>query len=760
MRRALVLGAWLIAILAQVSEAGIPKTMSYQGVLKETDNSIVADGDYDFTFTLYDVETGGDPLWQESQNLTVTKGIFNAILGSIVPLNLPFHRAYWLGMSVGADPELVPRVALTASPYALRAEFAEVGADADWQINIDDMHAAVPGNVGIGTVNPTAKLHVEVGGEPDSLAVYGLNKANGNWGYLGGPYGAYGRNLTVGDRVGILGHNNWGVYGISIEGGNWGGLGGPGWGAYGFNEEGPTYGALGGYSWGVVGQRQCMGALGGLEYGVYSDDAAYFAGMTTMGGFKLESGAIAGHVLTSDGDGVGTWQFPGVLTLPWSGVANSATPGLMITQNGTGNTGVFFANRAVSGGHVVHAEVTGTGEASPVAVYGRSTPWGSGKHGIGGQFIGGLKGVDAKVISTGGDTYNSFYGVHAVADGNWGSQYGVCGSARVLNEVAYGVYGGASGSGKIYGVYGIADVGTGTAYGVYGVAEPDGSNPKYAGYFDGVVQVTDSLIVRGDNLRAGLFESDHPDHSTHVLHAEYTGGGSYNTTGVYGKSIPADNYGTGGFFDGGRRGVVGQAWGTGDYLYTGVYGIATAGASGTAVAVFGSTTGPGTNYAGYFNGALYATSANAGIKAFKIDHPLDPANKYLSHSSVESPEMMNIYNGNIVLDFDGGARVDLPDWFEALNRDFRYQLTAIGAPGPNLYVAQEIEGNRFRIAGGEAGMKVSWQVTGVRHDPLAEAQRVQVEQDKSMAEVGRYLNPELYGLPESMAVVYLEEGNR
>src|SRR5215211_8346024 len=76
--------------------------------------------------------------------------------------------------------------------------------------------------------------------------------------------------------------------------------------------------------------------------------------------------------------------------------------------------------------------------------------------------------------------------------------------------------------------------------------------------------------------------------------------------------------------------------------------------------------------------------------SFKIDHPLDPVNKYLSHSFVESPDMKNVYDGVVVLDRKGKAEIELPDWFGALNKDFRYQLTAIGAPGPNLYIAEEI----------------------------------------------------------------------
>ena len=141
-------------------------------------------------------------------------------------------------------------------------------------------------------------------------------------------------------------------------------------------------------------------------------------------------------------------------------------------------------------------------------------------------------------------------------------------------------------------------------------------------------------------------------------------------------------------------------------------------------------------------GNLYAT----GSKNFKIDHPLDPENKYLYHSFVESPDMMNIYNGNAVLDSKGEATVVLPEWFEALNKDFRYQLTAIGGFAP-VYVASEISRNSFRIGGGKPGLKVSWQVTGIRKDPYAELHRIPVEENKSPGERGTYLNPDAYGKP-------------
>jgi hypothetical protein len=133
--------------------------------------------------------------------------------------------------------------------------------------------------------------------------------------------------------------------------------------------------------------------------------------------------------------------------------------------------------------------------------------------------------------------------------------------------------------------------------------------------------------------------------------------------------------------------------------------------------------------------------------SFKIDHPIDPANKYLLHSFVESPDMMNIYTGVEVLNADGIATVELPAWFEAPNKDFRYQLTAIGTASPALHVAQEIRDGSFVIAGGSSGLKVSWQVTGIRQDVWANAYRIPVEEEKASSHRGRYLYPEGFGAP-------------
>jgi hypothetical protein len=224
--------------------------------------------------------------------------------------------------------------------------------------------------------------------------------------------------------------------------------------------------------------------------------------------------------------------------------------------------------------------------------------------------------------------------------------------------------------------------------------------------------------------------------------------------------------------DGVGYGVYGKS-STGGAVYgQSQTGVGVVGMSGNSAGLYGNSS---YDYAAVLNGKVKITGnlVKAG-GSFKIDHPLDPANKYLCHSFVESPDMKNVYDGVVVLDNKGEAEIDLPDWFGILNKDFRYHLTAIGAPGPNLYIAKEIseattttntkynksssnknKNNRFRIAGGASGMKVSWQVTGIRRDPWANANRIEVEEDKPTKERGYYLHPDLYSQPEEKGISHL-----
>jgi hypothetical protein len=192
----------------------------------------------------------------------------------------------------------------------------------------------------------------------------------------------------------------------------------------------------------------------------------------------------------------------------------------------------------------------------------------------------------------------------------------------------------------------------------------------------------------------------------------------------------------------------------------GVYGRST-NSGGVAVAGSGDNGGKAAHfYAGdvYIDNNLHVTKQIfAGTKDFQIDSPLDPANRYLVHTSIESSEMLNLYSGNARLDPRGEAIVSVPNWMEAENGDFRYQLTAIGAPSRDLYVAEEIRNGRFRIAGGIAGAKVSWLVTGVRQDAWARTHPLEVDVAKPPAERGLYLHPEAFGMPPEKQVYRASE---
>ncbi len=241
-------------------------------------------------------------------------------------------------------------------------------------------------------------------------------------------------------------------------------------------------------------------------------------------------------------------------------------------------------------------------------------------------------------------------------------------------------------------------------------------------YADGHVNLNVPYYILGAQLQAAGGDSSYPL-------AGVSGQGADGSTIVSGDGI----LGFGG--SGPGDGSGGQFWG-GDQGYGGD----------------GITATAGSGNAGTFKGDVSITGnlSKAG-GSFKIDHPLDPANKYLYHSFVESPDMMNIYNGIVLLDSNGEAVVQMPNWFSALNREFRYQLTCIGGFAP-VYIAEELANDGFKIGGGRAGMKISWQITGIRHDAWADAHRIPVEEEKNDRERGFYLHPELYGQPDEKQI--------
>ncbi len=396
------------------------------------------------------------------------------------------------------------------------------------------------------------------------------------------------------------------------------------------------------------------------------------------------AGSSSGQILISNGSAV-HWEYPssGGLTLPFAGVWPAAGSAFLITAND-------------ANGHAIEAVAP---NSIAIVASGTYRP----------AIVGSCSGCQASGAIVGSGLWAG-----VVGDGD---AHGVVG----MSQGGTGVYGRSLGGGL--GVEGRSATGTG----VEGVNETTSSTGRLGSSGAGVWGTS----ANG----AGVYGTSTGNDG---VRGESSGA---NKSGVYGVSDQSNGYGVYG------RNTSNSAIGVLGSPAAGVYGKGL----GSNPGVFGE--GAGSGGAGYFVGNVQVTgnllvngTVSKGGGTFRIDHPLDPERRVLSHSFVESPEMKNVYDGVAVLESDGAAWVELPEWFEALNRDFRYQLTCLGGYAP-VYIAEEIAGNRFRIAGGIPGLKVSWQVTGVRHDPWAETHPIAVEEDKQPQDQGSYIHPEAYGLP-------------
>ena len=395
--------------------------------------------------------------------------------------------------------------------------------------------------------------------------------------------------------------------------------------------------------------------------------------------------------------------------------------------------------------------------ASGSAVHGTSTD-SIGVHGTHSATTGARPGVQGSTFSTASNAV----GVQGtiLPDSPGGFSAGVRGTNNGTGSLGIGVYGSHAGAG--WGVYGTAPSGRG----VYGSTTSGTGVYGFSSSGIGVSAFSTSNY--------GVNGSSSSSTGVHGVHTSASGASpgikgetnSTSGTAVAVQGVVNSSSSAGGF------GVQGLNYGTGAVGYgvhgahsgsgNGVYGFCSAGTGvrGNSSSGYGVYGGSGTGYAGYFSGKARVTgnlsvggTLTKGAGSFKIDHPLDPAKKYLSHSFVESPDMMNIYNGNATTDAKGFAIVTLPDYFTALNRDYRYQLTCIGTFAQAI-VSSEIKDNRFTIRTDKPNVKVSWMVTGIRHDAYAKAHRIEVVQNKTGKERGAYLHPELFGQPKTRSIEY------
>jgi hypothetical protein len=438
-----------------------------------------------------------------------------------------------------------------------------------------------------------------------------------------------------------------------------------------------------------------VGAVGAFVASAIGRPAPADAASVVLGATNNETAATRFHNTAANSS---AWGVVGRTTYTGAAASSRGVVGISDGQNGVGTIGQ--ANTGASSKGVLGTSIAGTG------VQGNSTN------------AKGVVGNGSTVGVEGTATGSSAIGVRGTGPGNG---YGVRGDGGYNGVYASGgSYGVIGSSGPGYGVYG-----SGGNTGVYATGSTYGAQ-AYGGY--GIYAAGSSIGVYGDGP-TGVFGTSSLGNGVYGNSSEPNSAGVYGYGGQYG--VHGVNGRTGGIR--GDSGYVG-VWGEGTSW--GFFSIAT-GTTGQNYGIMSETLSKTSGFAGYFKGNVYVEGTlGKAAGGFRIDHPLDPDRRWLTHSFVESPDMMNVYNGMVVLDASGRAKVQLPDYFEALNRDFRYQLTPIGAAAPSLHVARKVERGEFLIAGGSPGQEISWQVTGIRQDDYANEHRLEVDTLKSKADQG------------------------
>jgi len=163
MKYTVFLSCIMLQILSVQLSAQVPQLINYQARLTDpVTHNPLADGGYEVTFSIYDAATGGTALWTETQTVQTTNGVFSVLLGSVSPVDASLFSgtSRYLGLAVGSDPEMTPRLQMVSVPFALQAKTAEtLTGDAVWQSNNDNLYYN-NGYVGIGTSDPAKTLHV------------------------------------------------------------------------------------------------------------------------------------------------------------------------------------------------------------------------------------------------------------------------------------------------------------------------------------------------------------------------------------------------------------------------------------------------------------------------------------------------------------------------------------------------------------------------------------------------------------------------
>jgi len=434
--------------------------------------------------------------------------------------------------------------------------------------------------------------------------------------------------------------------------------------------------------------------------------------------------------------------------------------------NGTNNRLIKFTSASTGGNSLVsdngtRVQINNATNNDGVLQIKNTSTTGSARHSV-------------EAILNGGGTGNTTTPSAIYADG------GTTGlGIQAYSDFSHGVFANT----EVNGFSALFGLGQNNANGVYGEARGNGnavygimngtSATGWAGYFTSgsTSKGIRSLTSNSRAGSAGYFTSNASSYiDSGIVRVDFLGSSVNDHIGLYSRTVAGTtlDYGIGSRAVGGYRGIEGRVQRSTTGVGYGVHGVSLTGGNsygifgsagklagsnaGIKYGVYGTASGGTTNWAGYFVGSVNVTGTlSKGGGTFKIDHPSDPENKYLYHSFVESPDMMNIYNGNATTNANGEVVVTLPTYFDDLNIDFRYQLTPIGQFSQAI-VLTEISGNTFTIKTDKPNVKVSWQVTGVRNDKWAQKNRVIAEVEKEKENKGLYLHAAAYDKPKEKSI--------
>ena len=751
------------AVFAQTqsgTESMVPSFVKYAGILADT-NGRPMEGSVEVTFSLYKEPQGGAALWMESQKVQVDSlGNYVVILGSTTTQGVPASlfvagEARWLGLQIAGQAEQ-PRVMLLAVPYAMKAgDAATLGGmpPSAFMMARPAADGASPASPSPGapgptsdTIPPSASNVTTAGGTVNAIPLF-TTATNIQNSIL---------TQTAATAINVAGKLNLPALGVATA-----------TGGKGSRPEDFVASAFNSSSAAAVAQKfQLQAEAGGnntaAPFGTLN--LLYGSGTTAPAetGFKINNKGLITFATGQTFPGTGKGTITGVTSgtgLTGGGTTGTVTLNLDTTKVPELTTSNTFSGTEQFKGNVgVGTPPSGNGY-TPLSVSG-ATNFGTW--------------LALANTSTGGHTWNiiSAGGANAEGAGNLGitdltgkSTIWLEGNTNTSNLVATGSAGASVIDADVQGANNTTPT-PGLRFGGTGSGETIASNRNVGLNRYGLDFYTEFAprvsITQGGQMGIA---TQIPHNQLDVISrsngyaAIYAAGGSAASgSGANGGdgldtfAGDADTTSNNGNVGGGG-GITAYGGGGG---YYGGSGITAYGGNGNTLGGDGIDAfpgnGPGGAFAGFFDGdVLIVGTLTGGSPVLRMDDPLDPANKYLSHSAVESEDMMNIYNGIVVLDSNGEAVVQMPNWFSALNREFRYQLTCIGGFAP-VYIAEELADNQFKVGGGRAAMKVSWQITGIRQDAWTNAHRIPVEEEKNDRERGFYLHPELYGQPDEKQI--------